>query len=1215
MAIHVIQSQRIEVLLQGLAQTSQYSHEQPFQVLATQHFIVPNAATQQWLIEKLSELQGIHANYQFHQRIRGFQWYAYQQVLSEHKDQVRKANIPRLILKWRIYQALHPYIQSEQIQVAVEHPLHSIIARIYNSADRLSKNIEKQLKKQSMLYWIAEQVSQLFSNYMLYRGHCQKNCVGECRCSNNWLSAWGENRALDIEKLILNQDQAVSLFQLKQAEELEAWQRWLWIEHFHQDFLEIEKIDELFWQQFATEHTQIHALKRLPQQVVLFTLLDLPPSQLQFLRRLGQYLDVYIFHYNPSQEYWADSVDPLWKQRYDVGVKERFIAKNPKASDVEIADFFQQFTLHFNAEARESRHPLLTRLGKQARDHFSLLSNLSTGEEGHWVDAFVDAFPATLLGHVQSDILNLVEPKAGQYLIDANDESIQIHVCHSGLRQLEVLRDQLIYWLAQGTAEQPRRPSDILVLTPNLKALEPLIRSVFPTTASDDHVFLPVKIAGIAQLDVLNAWRAVLGRIQLLQGRFNYDEFADWLSLNATQLCYGLDDSQVSRLLELLAAAGFKRGFDTAHLQQSLAPDDQDYRYSFKFALDRLALGIAIPDHVLFEGVLSYAQVQPDDFELIGKLIQIYAHFDQRRYWLVAHEQGEQLAVEAWLKRLMTDITEFEQAGVTALKPAREAIKKQERMVTLASFYGEAETQHLRQIALPLPYLIEEIQLTLENQTAQAEPTGQITFSQIGQIRPLPYRLIVLMNLDQGQFPNRDSHTPFDLMDVLRPQLGDRSRLEDDQGAFLDAVLLAQDNLWLFYNGFDVNDGEIREPSSIVQELKAHLAYIVKSEVELEEREGSKRTQLEQLSIPPHLASLYRIHSLQPFDVSGFTQQPALQRYQDHWYQVAQHIQQPQGQRQPWVNIDYQPQSQELLLLDSQQWIADVTFPARLYLKTLGVENLTEHRLLDQDEPLFLDGLGRYSIREFLHQHPVDAPADLLLDQLPVSKIKYSAWQQSVFEQECLQERLQQYAMSETPTTYRTWRLSSQLHMNIQIPAENVQDWVSLQASSARAKRIAKVWLEYLIWLAYLNQGRHEQDKRRIVVFSDQTVICEGLKPSQAQEYLNAWLVAWQYASQQPLVLPAALLLQPLEKGKQYHWEESETATSLVEKDRESILKAWNQTGAFSAIDVTQDESSKFHQDWSFILQQQDAQALLNVALTKFSHDLYAPIFQYVRTE
>jgi exodeoxyribonuclease V gamma subunit len=90
---------------------------------------------------------------------------------------------------------------------------------------------------------------------------------------------------------------------------------------------------------------------------------------------------------------------------------------------------------------------------------------------------------------VQSDILHLTEPKAADYALDLNDESIQIHVCHSGLRQLEVLRDQLIYWLSQGTTEQPRRPSDILVLTPNLKELEPQIRSVFPATPSAEGCF------------------------------------------------------------------------------------------------------------------------------------------------------------------------------------------------------------------------------------------------------------------------------------------------------------------------------------------------------------------------------------------------------------------------------------------------------------------------------------------------------------------------------------------------------------------------------------------------------------------------------------------------------------------------------------------------------------------------------------------------------
>lgn len=1212
MGIHVIQSQRLDVLLQGVMASITQPSNSPFQVFKTQHFIVPSPAQEQWLMQKVAEQQGMTANYQFHQRIRGFQWYAYQQVL-ENKEQVRKANIPRLILKWRIHQALQPFIQPEQNTVANEHPLYSIVQRIYDSADQLQQGTEKQLKKQSMLYWVAEQVSQLFNNYMIYRGHCQRGCQSNCTCAGNWLATWGQNKALNIEQLIAHTDQPTSAFSLQQTEQLEAWQRWLWQNYFHDDFVEIQSIDADFWQLLDNEQTRSRALAQLPSQVVVFTILDLPPSQLQFLRRLGQYLDVVILHYNPSQEYWADSVDPLWKKRYDLGVKERYIAKHPHASDADITAFFDSFSLGFNALNRESRHPLLTRLGKQARDHFSLLSQLATGEEGKWVDAFVEQFPETLLGKIQSDIFYLAEPQPQQYELAPEEESIQIHVCHSSVRQLEVLKEQLLYWLSQADTT-PRRPSDVLVLTPNLAELEPLIRSVFPAVANEHEVFLPVKIAGVAQLDALNAWRAVLGRLQLTQGRFTQDDFADWLNLSATQQRYGLDYTQVQRILSLLDDAGFKRGLDAEHLKQTLSDDDQDYRYSFKFALDRLALGIAVPAHVMVQGVLSYALVQPSDFELIGILIQIYHELSARRDWLVAHEQGQRLPVEVWLQRIKQDVQEFEQADVVALKAIREIIQKQERMLTLASYYEDTETQ-LRQISLPLPYIVEEIQRTLESQSAQVEPTGQITFSQIGQIRPIPYRLIVLLNLDTGKFPNRDSHIPFDLMDALRQQLGDRSRLEDDQGAFLDAILLAQEQVWLFYNGFDLNDGEVREPSSVLQGFRDHLALIVKP---TSSEDGPPLSEadlagLDALQVPTQLYPLYHLHRLQPFDPLGFVSDRPV-RFQDQWFKVASQIQQVKGERQAWANTVYPVEQNEMIILESQQWIQDISFPARLYLKTLGVENLTAKELVDQAEPLLLDGLGKYAIRHFLQQQDDHLSPSLLQDQLPVGKVQHSAWQQSRLEQQRLLERLQQYAPAPTETTQRVWRASKQLQIACVTPKQLTQDWVSLEASSARAKRFAKVWLEYLLWLALINSDA-ATEKRRIVVFSDQTVICEGLSSQQAQHYLKAWLQLWHDAQQQPVVLPAALVLKPLEKGKQYEWIELDSTQVLTEESQKQVLKDWNDTGDFSGFDMTQNEACKLHRDWQFILQEQDATALLQYACDHYSFALYQPIFEFLRVE
>lgn len=1215
MGIHVIQSQRLDVLLQGVMASMTQPATSPFQVFKTQHFIVPGPAQQQWLTQKIAEQQGMTANYQFHQRIRGFQWYAYQQVL-ENKEQVRKANIPRLIMKWRIHQALQPFIRTDQISLSPDHPLYSIVQRIYDSADQLAQGTEKQLKKQSMLYWVAEQVSQLFNNYMIYRGHCQKGCQQQCHCPSNWLSVWGQNKALDIEQLMSRTDQQTTAFSLNQTRQLEAWQRWLWQNYFHDDFIEMQRIDTDFWNLLDNVQTREKALAQLPDQVTVFTVLDLPPSQLQFLRRLGQYLDVVILHYNPSQEYWADSVDPLWKQRYDLGVKERFIARHPKATDAEIAAFFESFSLGFNALNRESRHPLLTRLGKQARDHFSLLSQLATGEEGKWVDAFEDYFPETLLGKIQSDIFYLAEPLPEQYELASEDQSVQFHVCHSSLRQLEVLKEQLLHWLSQADPV-PRRPSDILILTPDLAELEPLIRSVFPAVANDHDVFLPVKIAGVAQLDALNAWRAVLGRLQLTQTRLTQDDFADWLNLSATQQRYGLDYTQAQRILTLLNEAGFKRGLDEEHLKQSLSRDDQDYRYSLKFALDRLALGIAVPAHVMVQQTLSYAGVQPDDFELIGILIQIYQDLSLRRHWLAAHEQGQRLPVETWLKRLKADVQEFEQAGIVALKAVREIIQKQERMLTLASYYEEMESQ-LRQISLPLPYIIEEIQRTLQSQSAQVEPTGQITFSQIGQIRPIPYRLIVMLNLDTGKFPNRDSHIPFDLMDVLRQQLGDRSRLEDDQGAFLDAVLLAQEQLWLFYNGFDMNDGEVREPSSVLQHFRDHLALIIKPTIANEDQNSPALQQrlnaFNALQLPSQLYPLYHIHRLQPFDPLGFMAEQAHVRFQDQWFKVATQIQQDKGDRSAWVNTIYPLEHDQMLFLDGQQWIQDVTFPARLYLKTLGVENLSATELVDQAEPLLLDGLGKYAVRHFLQQQDDPTSVQLLQDRLPVGKVQQSAWQQSCLEQQRLLERLQQYAAAPTETTQRVWRVSKHLQIGCTTPKHPGQDWVSLDASSARAKRLARVWLEYLLWLTLLDHDT-AAEKRRIVVFSDQTVICEGLSSQQAQTYLQGWLELWQHAQQQPVVLPSALILKPLEKGKRHEWIAQEAKQVLMEDSLKQLLKDWNDTGDFSGFDMTRNEACKLHRDWQFILQEQDAAALLQYACDHYSYTLYQPVFEFLRVE
>ncbi|MBF7685083.1 exodeoxyribonuclease V subunit gamma [Acinetobacter sp. B10A] len=1212
MGIHVCQSQKLEVLAQMLlAQVNQPSSN-VLEALQSQHFIVPNQAVEYWLTQYIAQQQGISANHVFHYRIQAFQWFIYQHVLT-NKDQVRQANLPRLVIKWRIYTALSQ-LSEQGVLLSQQHPMYAFIQRIEESASHLTDHVQKQQKKQSMWYWVAENVSKLFSHYMAYRGHCHQD-HGDlpCDCRHNWLAQWGAGQHLDIEALI-SPEQQVSLYNLEQAGALELWQSWLWQHIFHEDFLNIHAIDDAFWQRLSHMSEQERS-EALPPQVIVFTLLDLPPVQLHFLRRLAQYTDVIIYHYNPSQEYWADSVDPRWKKSYDAKVKQRFIEKNQQqgkvVSDQDIDHFLQRFNQHFDAESRESRHPLLTRFGKQARDHFSLLAGLSSGEEGEWVDVFVDIDADHILHQLQADILYLMEPEAGGYALKENDQSIQIHVCHTTLRQLEVLKTQLVKWLAEKDPTQPRRLDDILILTPSLADIEPLVRSVFAPMPNlhgklqDDY--LPIKMAGVMQFDLNNAWQAVLGRITLPEGRFQFPDFSDWLSLLATQRFYNIDHQAVERILQLLDRAGFKRGLDDIHLKRTLLADDTDYRYTFKFALDRLVKGVAVPEHCMVLDGLSIDHIMPEDFALIGVLIQMYQDFDTRRDWLYS-DAFSKTTVEAWLSILLEEVNAFEKQGETVLRSVKEVIQKQIRMLTLTANYEQrhAKTEDLAaltDLVLPLASVIQEISQAIESHVEQAIPSGSITFSEIGHIRPLPYRLVVILNLDNGVFPSQQRHTPFDLMQVLRPILGDRSRLEDDQGAFLDALLLAKDALWLFYNGFDANDGEVRPPSVVLQELIDHLAFIIAVP------EQPKQFNDYGLEIAPHLYPLYHLHHLQPFHIEYFNQ-PDRPNYHDQWFEVASQLQQNTEKRPAWVDVGVTVPAKTVQVIEQQQWLSDVTFPARLYLNALGMVNTHLTEEVQNSEPLLLNGLARYHIRDFLQQQQHAPNINLLMDCLPVGKVKYSAWQQAQQEHEDLMVELQRYAPQPTKTTQDTLYIDDGLYMRINIAEQGTKQWVSLQASSARAERCTKVWLEYLLWLSYLDLAEEGAELKRVMIFSHRTLICQGLSSNQAKAYLSHWWQAWYHAQQTPLVLPAALLLKPTEQDKTLVWQPSEEGNILDEKSWQMLLKVWENQYEYGAFSLSEDKASQYHQDWAFILQQQDRTALLKDACLKWSALLYAPMYE-----
>ena len=134
---------------------------------------------------------------------------------------------------------------------------------------------------------------------------------------------------------------------------------------------------------------------------------------------------------------------------------------------------------------------LLAAWGGQTQAHVDLL----LGDAAAIVEedsVFLPAASNCLLAQLQNAILELRELEPGSIALAADDRSLEIHVCHSLTRQLEVLHDQL---LALFAAPDPPALDQILVAVPDLSAAAPLIDAVFGTVPINRRI--PYAITGL----------------------------------------------------------------------------------------------------------------------------------------------------------------------------------------------------------------------------------------------------------------------------------------------------------------------------------------------------------------------------------------------------------------------------------------------------------------------------------------------------------------------------------------------------------------------------------------------------------------------------------------------------------------------------------------------------------------------------------------------
>jgi exodeoxyribonuclease V gamma subunit len=464
-----------------------------------------------------------------------------------------------------------------------------------------------------------------------------------------------------------------------------------------------------------------------------------------------------------------------------------------------------------DAGFRSEGHALLGSLGRHAREFQELLE-----ERTQYVEARSDLYQAppadSLLHVVQADLLALRArgSELPRVPLAADDESITIHACHSPMRELEVLHDQLVHWVA----ERGVQPHEILVMTPDISAYAKVIDAVF-SQPREQRPPLPFRIAdrGVSETQAL--WLALDALLDVLQSRFGANQVLDLLGFDLIRERFAIGVDQVETLRAWLDGSGVRWGIDGAH--RASVDQPACHENSWRFGLQRLALGYSTAGapEALFAGCAP-AEVDSGDGVLLGNFMEFCeALFALRaRFAEPADAPGWRARFGELLTRMFGEHEDDSQVA-SDRKLLREALRELDEHAAHAGFSGSFELESLRSL---LAHRLGA------RAPAQGFLSGGVTFCQLMPMRSIPFKVLCLIGLHDGVFPASDTPFAFDLMQQDKRRLGDRSRRDDDRQLFLEALLCARDALIVTFVGQSQRDGKPLPPSVLVHELIDHAA-------------------------------------------------------------------------------------------------------------------------------------------------------------------------------------------------------------------------------------------------------------------------------------------------------------------------------------------------------------------------------------------------------
>ncbi|ATF48225.1 exodeoxyribonuclease V subunit gamma [Citrobacter freundii] len=916
------------------------------------------------------------------------------------------------------------------------------------------------------LFQLSSRAADLFDQYLVYRP--------------DWLTQWESGK------------------QVEGLGESQAWQAPLWkalVEYTAELGQERWHRANLYQRFIQTLENTSSCPQGLPARVFICGISALPPVYLQALQALGKHIEIHLLFTNPCRYYWGDIKDPAYlakllaRQRRH-SFEERHL---PLFRDSQNAEEL------FNSDGEQDvSNPLLASWGKLGRDYIYLLSELENSQE---LDAFVDITPDNLLHNIQSDILEL-ESRAvagvnleeysrsdNKRLLEPNDTSVTFHVCHSPQREVEILHDRLLAMLA---ADPTLTPRDIIVMVADIDSYSPFIQAVFGSAPADRY--LPYAISDRRARQSHPVLQAFISLLSLPDSRFVSEDVLALLDVPVLAARFNINEEGLRYLRLWVNESGIRWGIDDDNVRElALPPTGQ---HTWQFGLTRMLLGYAMESaQGEWQSVLPYDESSGLIAELVGHLASLLMKLNLWRRGL-----AQERPLEEWLPVCNDMLNDFflpdvdTEAAMTLIKDQWQAIIAE----GLGAKYGEA---------VPLSLLRDELAQRLDQERiSQRFLAGPVNICTLMPMRSIPFKVVCLLGMNDGVYPRQLAPLGFDLMSQ-KPMRGDRSRRDDDRYLFLEALISAQQTLYISYIGRSIQDNSERFPSVLVQELLDYIgqSHYLPGDEALTCDESEARVK----------AHITRLHTRMPFDAQNYL--PGEQQsYAREWLPAASLTGKAHTdfvQPLPYV-------MPETLTLETLQrfW----AHPVRAFFQMrLQVNFRSEESDIPETEPFILEGLTRYQLNQQLLNTLVEEhDAERLFRHFRAAgSLPYGAFGEILWDV----QRQEMQSLAERIIACRQPGQSMEIDLNCngvqitgwlpQVQQDGLLRW---RPSLLSVSQGVQLWLEHLVYCASGGTG-----ESRLFLRKDAEWRFPPLDAGQAMRYLAQLVDGYREGMSSPLlVLP-----------------------------------------------------------------------------------------------